>query len=98
MKVDHPEKAVLVYFHTKREEISPKYTSHSQKQLLGSAYGEWMPEMTEALNKQCKRNSVEYITGASFKGINKQKYLYVLMQENRTLLCPRTGCWPEGNV
>lgn len=41
--VDHPGKTVLIYFHTKGEEICPKHNSHSQKQILGLAYGEWMP-------------------------------------------------------
>jgi len=43
-----------------------------------------LQEISGASNIQCKGNGVEYIIGASFKGINKYKTRYVLMQKNKT--------------
>lgn len=49
--------------------------------------GGYLQEITGASNIQCKGNGVEYKIGASFKGINKYKPLYVLMQKNKTPDC-----------
>lgn len=49
--------------------------------------GGYLQEIAGASNIQCKGNGVEYVIGASSKGINKYKPLYVLMQKTKTPDC-----------
>lgn len=88
MAVEFPGRKFPSYLRTKKEELvqdTPAVPGNNfQAQFT---VGGCLQERIGASNIQCKGHGLGYVIGASFKGINKQKPLCVLMQKNKTPDC-----------